>query len=35
MKTLLLSFLVIFGPLAGTALIFIPTIRRELRNLNK
>ena len=33
MKTLLLSLLVIFGPLAGAVLMFIPTVRRELRNL--
>jgi hypothetical protein len=35
MKTLFLSFLVIFAPLLGTALLFLPTVRRELRNLNK
>jgi hypothetical protein len=35
MKDLLLSFFVIFFPLAGTVLMFIPTVRRELRNLNK
>ena len=33
MKDILISFLVIFGPLLGTALLFAPTVRRELRNL--
>jgi len=33
MKTLLISFFVIFFPLVGTVLMFIPTLRRELRNL--
>jgi hypothetical protein len=33
MKTLLLSFLVVFGPLAGTACLFARTVRREFRNL--
>jgi len=35
MKTILISFLVLFGPLLGTALLFLPTFRHELRNLNK
>jgi hypothetical protein len=35
MKNLLLSFLVVFGPFAGTALLFARTMRAELRNLNK
>jgi hypothetical protein len=33
MKILLLSLVVIFGPLAGTALLFWSTLRAELRNL--
>jgi hypothetical protein len=33
MKTPLLSALVIFGPLFGTALLFARTMRVELRNL--
>lgn len=33
MKPLLLSFLVIFGPLAGTVLLFARTFRAELCNL--
>jgi hypothetical protein len=33
MKTILLSALVVFGPLVGTFLAFLPTVRRELRNL--
>jgi hypothetical protein len=35
MKTLLLSFFVVFAPLLGCALLFVRTFRRELRNLNK
>jgi hypothetical protein len=33
MKDLLLSFLVVFGPLVGAVLMFLPTVRREWRNL--
>ena len=33
MKTILLSFFVVFFPLVGTVLMFLPTVRRELRNL--
>jgi len=33
MKTLLISFAVIFAPLVGTVLMFLPTVRRELSNL--
>jgi hypothetical protein len=33
MKILLISFLVVFFPLVGTGLLFLPTVRRELRNL--
>lgn len=33
MKDILLSFLVVFGPLAGTVLLFLPTVLRELRNM--
>jgi hypothetical protein len=33
MKTAIISFFVIFAPLLGTALMFLPTVRRELRNL--
>jgi hypothetical protein len=35
MKDTLISFAVIFGPLAVTAAMFHRTVRRELRNLNK
>jgi hypothetical protein len=35
MKNLILSAFVVFGPLLGAALMFLPTVRRELRNLNK
>ena len=34
MKTLLLSFAVVFGPLAGAVLMFLSTFRAEWRNLN-
>ena len=33
MKTLLISAFVIFGPLAGTVLLFARTFRAELCNL--
>jgi hypothetical protein len=33
MKTLLLSFFVVFFPLIGTALLFARTMRAELCNL--
>jgi hypothetical protein len=33
MKNIILSFLLIFGPLLGTALLFARTMRTELRNL--
>jgi hypothetical protein len=33
MKTLIISAFVVFFPLVGTVLMFIPTVRRELRNL--
>jgi hypothetical protein len=33
MKNILLSALVLFGPLLGTVLLFLPTVRAELRNL--
>jgi hypothetical protein len=33
MKTLLLSAFVVFFPLLGTVLLFLPTVRREWRNL--
>jgi len=33
MKTILLSALVVFGPLAGCAVLFCRTFRAELRNL--
>jgi hypothetical protein len=35
MKTLFISFAVIFGPLAACCGLFFRTIRAELRNLNK
>ena len=33
MKNLLISFAVIFGPILGTALLFLRTLRAELRNM--
>lgn len=33
MKILLISIFVVFGPLAGTVLMFVPTVRAELRNM--
>lgn len=33
MKTIILSAFVVFGPILGTALLFVRTLRAELRNL--
>lgn len=33
MRDIIISFAVVFGPILGTALLFLPTVRRELRNL--
>jgi hypothetical protein len=35
MKTIILSAFVVFGPLVGTVLAFLPTVRRELCNLKE